>query len=101
MAMTPLSEPTTSCTAEIVLITAPDCHFCQDGKQTVVKLAAEFPIAVREIPWSSPEGQDLVSRHGALFPPALLFDGSFVGFGRVSQRKLRRLLEQRRSTCKR
>jgi len=34
-----------------------------------------------------------------MFPPGLLLDGGFVGFGRVSERKLRRLLEQRVATA--
>jgi hypothetical protein len=84
--------------ADIVLITPPDCHFCADGKAVLARLAADYPLAVREIAWSSDDGQALVARHGILFPPGLLIDDAFVGFGRVSERKLRRLLE-RRSTA--
>jgi hypothetical protein len=81
--------------ADILLLTAPDCHFCEDGKQVLARLAGEFPLGVREVAWSSPEGQELAARHGALFPPGLLLDGRFIGFGRISERRLRRLLEQR------
>ena len=83
--------------AGVVLITAPDCHFCADGKAVLARLAAQFPLSVREIAWSSDDGQALVARHGILFPPGLLIDEAFVGFGRVSERKLRRLLERRRA----
>jgi hypothetical protein len=84
-----------SAAADIVLITAPDCHFCADGKAVLARLAAHYPLTVREIAWSSSEGQALVARHGILFPPGLLIDEAYVGFGRVSERKLRRLLERR------
>jgi hypothetical protein len=79
----------------IVLITAPDCHFCTDGKAVLARLAAHYPLTVREIAWSSADGQALVARHGILFPPGLLIEDEFVGFGRVPERKLRRLLERR------
>lgn len=81
--------------APVTLVSAPDCHFCTEGKAALERLGHDFPLAVREITLDSPEGQDLAQRHGILFPPGLLLDGAFVGFGRVSERQVRRLLEQR------
>ena len=88
-------NPNSAVAMNIVLITAPDCHFCADGKAVLARLAAHYPLTVREIAWSSADGQALVARHGILFPPGLLVDDAFVGFGRVSERKLRRVLERR------
>jgi hypothetical protein len=91
-------NPNSAAAVNIVLITAPDCHFCAEGIAVLARLAAHHPLTVREIAWSSADGQALVARHGILFPPGLLVDDAFVGFGRVSERKLRRILE-RRSTA--
>ncbi len=84
--------------ARVLLVTAPDCHFCADAKALLARLGQTYPLEVREVGLSSPGGGELAARHGILFPPGLLLDGGFVGFGRVSERKLRRLLEQRAHT---
>ena len=84
--------------ARVLLVTAPDCHFCADAKALLARLGLTHPLEVREVDISSPDGGELAARHGILFPPGLLLDDGFVGFGRVSERKLRRLLEQRAHT---
>ncbi len=82
-------------TAHILLLTADDCHFCEQGKNTLHKLRREFPLEIEEIALASARGQELSERFGVLFAPGLFLDGHFVGFGRVSERKLRKLLQQR------
>jgi hypothetical protein len=81
--------------APITLVTAPDCHYCAEGKAALERLGRAYPLAVHEVALDSAEGQALAARHGILFPPGLLLDGTFVGFGRVSERKVCRLLERR------
>lgn len=85
--------------ADVRLVTAPDCHFCADGAAVLARLAHEFPLAVQHVDWASPEGQALVAQHGILFPPGLLIDGRYIGFGRVSERKVRRILQQRAASA--
>lgn len=82
-------------TAHILLLTADDCHFCEQGKDTLHKLGREFPLEVEEIALTSERGQALADRFGVLFAPGLFLDDEFVGFGRVSERKLRKLLQRR------
>jgi hypothetical protein len=81
--------------APVLLVTTSDCHFCTEGKVALERLGRDYPLVVEEIALASPRGQELATRHGVLFPPGLFLDGACVGFGRVSERKLRRLLEQR------
>jgi glutaredoxin len=81
--------------AHITLVTAEDCHFCHDGLETLHKLGREFRIDVEEVPLSSDRGMQLAERHRILFPPGLILDDAFVGFGRVSERRMRKLLSQR------
>jgi hypothetical protein len=44
---------------------------------------------------TSDEGRSLVVRHRAPFPPILLVDGAFFGYGRISRGKLERHLSTR------
>ena len=89
------TQPHGDAPARILLVSAQDCHFCAQAKATLTQLGREYRLEVEEVSLTSPDGQELAARHGILFPPGLFLDGAFVGFGRVSERKLRRLLEQR------
>jgi hypothetical protein len=82
-------------TRHVLLLTAADCHPCEHGKDVLSRLGRDIPLAVEEVTLESHRGQELARQFGVLFPPGLFLDGSFVGFGRVSERKLRKLLEQR------
>ena len=93
--MTTTDSSRTVAPARVLLVTAPDCHFCADAKALLARLGRTYPLEVREVDLSSPEGQETATRHGIMFPPGLLLDDEFVGFGRVSERKLRRVLERR------
>jgi hypothetical protein len=44
------------------------------------------------VPLLSETGRDLVARHRVPFPPILLIEGAFFGFGRLSQRRLEQRL---------
>jgi glutaredoxin len=73
---------------EIVLVTAPGCHFCDGASRLLDEMKAEMPLAVKTMPLSSEEGLGLLVRHQVPFPPILLVDGVFFGYGRISRRKL-------------
>jgi|SRR5450759_2258631 glutaredoxin len=79
---------------KILLLTAEDCHFCEQGKGTLDKLTREFPLDVEEVALESDRGRDLASKFGVPFPPGLFLDGTFIGFGRISERKVRKLLQR-------
>lgn len=42
----------------------------------------------------TPEGRELVQIHRPAMPPAILVDGALFSAGRLSRKKLRRLLER-------
>ena len=79
----------------VLVVSAPDCHFCSEAKAVLERLGRAYPLAVEEVSLSSPQGQEMAARHGILFPPGVFLEDSFVGFGRLSERKFRRLLDQR------
>ena len=76
----------------LIYVTSPDCRFCVDGTGSVDALAREFGMAIVELEWDSRDGTALVEGAGALFPPAVVVDGQLLGYGRVSERRLRRSL---------
>jgi hypothetical protein len=82
-------------TVEITLLVQPDCGLCSHAEAVLERLAGEFPLQVRHVDLATPEGQELGARSGMAFPPAVLVDGDSFGFGRLSERRLRRELNRR------
>ncbi|MGW5051424.1 glutaredoxin family protein [Actinokineospora sp. NPDC004072] len=81
---------------QITLLTQTSCGFCDQAKQVLNRLTSEYPLQVTEIDLSSDEGQRLAASAGVMFPPGVLIDGEPFSFGRLSERKLRRRLDQHR-----
>lgn len=83
---------------DILVMTAPGCHFCDDALRLLEELGAVTPLTVRTVPVSSDEGRALIVRYRSPYPPILLVDGVFFGYGRISRRKLESHLAQRANT---
>lgn len=82
-------------TVNVTLLTQDACGFCDDAKELLDRLAGEFPIAVTELDLRSAEGQRLALAGGVMFAPGIFVDGEAFGYGRPSERKLRRELRRR------
>jgi len=79
---------------DVVVLTSPACHLCQGAIEALGELATDFPLSVREVEMTSPEGMLLVQRHRPAMPPAVLIDGTLFSVGRLPRKKLRKLLEK-------
>lgn len=79
----------------ITLLTQESCAFCEQAKEILARLAAEYGFSVSALDIGSSEGQALAMQSGVLFPPGILLDGEPFSYGRPSERKLRRELERR------
>jgi len=79
--------------ADLRYLTAHDCHLCERGRGIVDALASDLDLSVEEIPWADEEATALVTRDGVPFPPALYRGDRLLGFGRLSERRLHKLLE--------
>lgn len=77
---------------EILLLTKGDCHFCDQAKDVLARLAGEYELEVREVALDSEEGRRLALEAGAPFPPVIFVDGRSFSFGRLSERRLRKAL---------
>lgn len=80
----------------VTLLTSSECHLCEHAKTVLARVAADHPLHVEEIPLGSVDGQRLASRVGMLFAPGILLDGEPFGYGRLSERKLRKAIARRR-----
>lgn len=76
----------------VILLTSDDCGFCQDAKEVLGRLQIEFAFGLTEIDIRSPQGAELAQAGGLLFPPGIVIDGEPFGYGRPSEKKLRRRL---------
>lgn len=82
-------------TFDVVLVTSPGCHFCDEALHLTEGLAETYPLRIATIPLSSDQGRSLLVRHRVPFPPILMIDGEFFGYGRISRRRLEAYLGTR------
>lgn len=80
----------------VTLLTQDDCTFCDDAKDTLARVGADYPLQVDEIGLDTLAGQALALGEGVFFAPGVLIDNAFFSHGRLSEKKLRRALERRR-----
>ena len=85
----------------ITILTQGACVSCEQAKEIISRVALEHPIETREISLSSEEGLVLAARHGVVFAPGILIDGTMFSYGRLSEKKLRRQLAQHASSVTR
>ncbi len=81
---------------QITLLTQSSCGSCDHAKEVLSRVGADYPLEITEIDLAGEEGQLLAARASVLFAPGVLVDGESFSFGRISERKLRRTLDQRR-----
>ena len=82
-------------TVDVTLLTQSSCGYCEQAKDVLARLRAEYPVDVTMLSLESDEGRTLGERLGVLFAPGIVFDGELVAFGRPSERRLRRELARR------
>jgi glutaredoxin len=82
----------------VTLLTQRSCTFCEHAKETLARLGEEQAFETEEVSLETEQGRALGERHGILFAPGVLVDGTFFSFGRLSERKLRRALQRRNGT---
>jgi hypothetical protein len=78
----------------ITLLTQADCALCEHAKSVLARVGADHPLDVTEIDLASEHGRALSARAGVVFAPGVLVDGRPFGYGRISERRLRRTLRR-------
>jgi glutaredoxin-like protein DUF836 len=80
--------------ADVLVVTSPACHLCEDALAVLAELGEEFPLAVREVELGSDEGRALFERYHPSLPPFVIIDGALFSSGRLPGKKLRKHLER-------
>jgi glutaredoxin len=78
----------------ITLLTQEDCAYCQHARKVLAAVSGDHPLEVTEISLGSEQGRALAVQAGVQFAPGLLVDGRLLGYGRISERRLRRTLQR-------
>lgn len=80
-------------TISVTLVTSEGCHFCEMAKDTIAEAVPTYLLEVREIDMASAEGAAIMRSNRVPYPPALVLDGRFHAFGRISAKRFRRRLD--------
>jgi glutaredoxin len=86
---------------EVTLLTRETCAYCDQAKELLDRLSADYGFEVKTLDLSSPEGQALAWHGGMMFPPGIFIDGEPFSYGRPSERKLRHEFERRLESARR
>lgn len=78
----------------VTLLTQADCAYCEHAKQVLARIGQDHRLAVTEISLDTVAGRQLAARHGVLFAPGVLVDDLPFGYGRLSERRLRKALRR-------
>ncbi|MEJ7774179.1 MAG: glutaredoxin family protein [Nocardioidaceae bacterium] len=78
----------------VTLLTQAGCHYCDHAKDVLARVCLDHPMVVEELDLDTTQGRALATQHGVLFAPGILVDGEPFGFGRLSEKKLRRHLSR-------
>jgi glutaredoxin len=76
----------------VTLLTQADCALCEHAKGVLARVGTDYPLEVTEIDLASEDGRALAAAAGVLFAPGVLVEGRPFGYGRLSERRLRRAL---------
>jgi glutaredoxin len=79
----------------IIVLTQPACGLCDVAKSILARLGEHYRLSITEISLDMEEGRRLAAQAGVMFAPGVLVDGQPFSHGRLSERKLRRLLDRR------
>lgn len=74
---------------DITILTQPSCAFCDQAKEILSRLAADFTFNIHEVGLNSKEGRKLAIQYAVMFAPGILIDGKLFSYGRLSEKKLR------------
>ena len=77
---------------QVTLLTTTECHLCDHAKEVLQRVAMDHPMDIEEVPFGTERGRRLAQETNLVFPPGVLVDGQPFSYGRLSERKLRRLL---------
>ena len=75
------------------LVTTEHCELCAHARRVLQEIFGNDDLLeIEELDWNGPAGAALIRRDGVPFAPALYVEGELWGYGRLSERALRKKL---------
>jgi hypothetical protein len=65
---------------------------CDHAKAVLARIDQDHPLEIEEIDLSTEIGRGLAEQGGVMFAPGVFLDGRPFAFGRLSERRLRKVL---------
>lgn len=84
--------------ARVTLLTQTDCGLCEHAKKVLARVGSDYQLDVTEVSLATERGQTLARENGVVFAPGVLLDDAPFGYGRLSERRFRRVLNERASS---
>ena len=79
----------------VLILKRESCKFCDAAEVMLERLSREYPISISTLSVESAAGRTLAQSGGIAFPPGIFLDGEPCCYGRPSEARLRREIEQR------
>ena len=79
--------------AEVIVITTKSCPNCPSVKQFWKDMKKDHKFDYKEVDAMSPEGQELVGRHGIMSVPTTMIDGKVAFNGMPDRDKAEKLIK--------
>ena len=80
---------------KVTLIRPDGCAHCEAVKATLATLKADYPdLTLEEVDMLTPEGQEMVQKHGILSSPGILINDEFFTFGGATEEQFREKFEE-------
>ncbi|MFA5860063.1 MAG: thioredoxin family protein [Candidatus Thermoplasmatota archaeon] len=77
----------------VLLMTKEGCNPCGRVKRILDEIAREQRgITIEVVDFASEQGLALALEHNVLYPPAVIVDGAFLGYGKIKEDRLREAL---------
>jgi len=76
------------------LLTKLNCPLCDHAREVLDRVGVDYLVNTEVVWLETPEGEEFATTQHTPFPPVLLIDGELHGFGRLSEKKLRRELDR-------
>ncbi len=71
------------------MISPDDCPNCGEVREQLDNLKQTYPaLAIKSVDAHTPEGEELILKHGILASPGILINDKFFSMGAVSEHKL-------------
>lgn len=84
---------------EVLVVTSPACHLCEDALEVLERLAHEYPLSIRQTSIDSEEGRAVFERFHPPLPPFVVVDDELFSAGRLPRKKLYRYLERSKAVA--